>query len=632
VRSNIEDKTVLEKQVPFVPERIKFSVAEAELLNLLLSPLYGDNPLYGLRELTQNSSDSVQEFEHLLLNGLIVAHDRLEISADIEIEISSEGASQQSITIRDRGTGMTLDVIKNYFLRAGASFRNSERWKRDFVDEHGRSKIARSGRFGVGAVSTFLIGDRIAVYTKHFSERSEDGYFFECSIEDDEIEIKRKKGNVGTIITVASDKDKISRVRSYLSSRRIIDRGFYYCLEKPSLSIINVPDSQNIRRDLKFKNSAKDVWINVLKTEYEEVLWNRRITEHSDPLVASYGYDERPDQRQLYCNGIFVGTFSDREGTLSGTPLIAPGYTDGTFSIRTPTILVTDHNGRLPLNLARTSFTRTDVPLRNAVVTSILEEFIASIFSAPKEDPAELFDLLEQRTYMAVSYSWATLAFCKKGFMPVDPVLLGNLSCRKAVIHYAGSEFLHLLLKDPFYDNACVLIRKENFRFGNKARAVYMLKRDLFGPQLEFHNPTVEPGYHPPLYQLSSESRCLVVPEDGMTRVITESKVAKYIGKVWSARRNVVIEGKRHVALMSTVSPDEVFESVYAFTHGLPEGISKQTGCSFVVLENCTYWTNYETMLSKVWDACFDSPILPYSVTDRQSILKKDAPIRRYLT
>src|SRR5262249_31675203 len=54
IRSNFDNKPLLTSNLPYVPERIRFSVAEAELLNLLLAPLYGDNPLYGLRELTQN--------------------------------------------------------------------------------------------------------------------------------------------------------------------------------------------------------------------------------------------------------------------------------------------------------------------------------------------------------------------------------------------------------------------------------------------------------------------------------------------------------------------------------------------------------------------------------------------------
>jgi molecular chaperone HtpG len=113
IRSNIEDKVAVQRRVKYVPEHIRFSVAEPELLKLLMGPLYSDNPLYGLRELTQNAIDSVREFDQLLYNGIIVDTDRMNRNADVEISISE--AAPWTFCISDRGTGMTLDIIKNYF-------------------------------------------------------------------------------------------------------------------------------------------------------------------------------------------------------------------------------------------------------------------------------------------------------------------------------------------------------------------------------------------------------------------------------------------------------------------------------------------------------------------------------------
>jgi len=53
------------------------------------------------------------------------------------------------ISFRDSGIGMTPDVVRDYFLRAGASFRDSRRWKQEFTASDGSSQIRRSGRFGV---------------------------------------------------------------------------------------------------------------------------------------------------------------------------------------------------------------------------------------------------------------------------------------------------------------------------------------------------------------------------------------------------------------------------------------------------------------------------------------------------
>jgi molecular chaperone HtpG len=163
IRSNIEDKAALQKKAGFVPEPIRFTVSEPELLRLLMEPLYGENPTYGLRELTQNAADSVNELEHAIQRTAPFALDRADLNHDIEVEIV--GDPDWSFTIRDRGTGMTLETIKNYFLKAGASFRNSELWKQDFTDSTGKSQVARTGRFGVGALSAYLIGEKVQIFT-----------------------------------------------------------------------------------------------------------------------------------------------------------------------------------------------------------------------------------------------------------------------------------------------------------------------------------------------------------------------------------------------------------------------------------------------------------------------------------
>ena len=64
---------------------------------------------------------------------------------------------------RQGGIGMTSSVVLEYFLRAGASFRRSDAWRQQHELAPGESRILRSGRFGVGALAAFLLGDEIEV-------------------------------------------------------------------------------------------------------------------------------------------------------------------------------------------------------------------------------------------------------------------------------------------------------------------------------------------------------------------------------------------------------------------------------------------------------------------------------------
>ena len=62
---------------------------------------------------------------------------------------------------------MTSETIQNYYLRAGASFRRSAEWAKDFLDEEGHPTVLRAGRFGIGAFAVFLLGPVFRLWTRH---------------------------------------------------------------------------------------------------------------------------------------------------------------------------------------------------------------------------------------------------------------------------------------------------------------------------------------------------------------------------------------------------------------------------------------------------------------------------------
>lgn len=97
---------------------------------------------------------------------------------------------------------MTLQTIKEYFLKAGASLRRSEIWKKSLKDADGKSKIQRSGRFGVGTAAAFLIGEEIVVSTRHVDSLDNKGYEFFSKLDTDFIEIRKVNRSVGTTITI----------------------------------------------------------------------------------------------------------------------------------------------------------------------------------------------------------------------------------------------------------------------------------------------------------------------------------------------------------------------------------------------------------------------------------------------
>lgn len=153
IMSNLfDDKKIESLNKTFLTQKAELK-ANHELLHLLINPLYGYNPAFAVRELLQNSIDACQE--------------RIEIDNEKgKVEISIDTKNKE-FKIIDNGIGMSEDVLINYYLVAGSSYRNSDGWKDKYTNDDGSAKICRIGKFGVGVLSTFIIGDEIEVITKH---------------------------------------------------------------------------------------------------------------------------------------------------------------------------------------------------------------------------------------------------------------------------------------------------------------------------------------------------------------------------------------------------------------------------------------------------------------------------------
>jgi len=222
VRSNIDDKKTFAKTVQYIPMKAGFDTSGPDLLKLLVGPLYDYKCAIGVRELIQNSVDACREridLQKIEKNKIL--------DNDIIIKIQEADDGTGWLTITDYGVGMTLDTVKDYFLKAGASFRNSDAWKKQHTDLEGFSRVLRGGRFGVGALAAFLLGNEIEVKTRHVQSNTTDGLEFKAKIDDPTVEILRSPiEEPGTTIKVwINNPQVINELRPRISndSPQLID-------------------------------------------------------------------------------------------------------------------------------------------------------------------------------------------------------------------------------------------------------------------------------------------------------------------------------------------------------------------------------------------------------------------------
>ena len=152
-----EDANTDEAQV----EERTFQTEVQQLLHLLIHSLYTQKEIF-LRELISNASDALDKIHHRALTDKNVLDPDAEL--DIEIEVSS---SNKTLTIRDRGIGMTRDEVNENIgtiARSGSAEFARKLAETDAEDEQEKLKLI--GQFGVGFYSVFMAADRVVLTTR----------------------------------------------------------------------------------------------------------------------------------------------------------------------------------------------------------------------------------------------------------------------------------------------------------------------------------------------------------------------------------------------------------------------------------------------------------------------------------
>lgn len=310
----------------FLPDFLSTGV-NVDILKLMIDPLYRYLPSAGIRELLQNAVDACNERAHLEQTDY---EPEISVTLDLDTEVPT-------FMISDNGLGMSIDTIKNYFLVAGSSYRNSLYWKRTFSDDNNQAQIIRSGRFGVGFFASYLLGDEATVITRHKNEAM--GYQFTVTPDTDQIDAARVSTEVGTRISIPLKDTAIhylSRQHKNQDSGYILDwdKQFYY--DSPKI-YYNGQWKQNFV--IPKHGQEQKCWFNV--TEMEEV---GSLGAQWSTLTSPY--DRQSGQsRHIYCNGLFVSRAINQFEYVEGYD----------FEVRMPSITFSDPQGQLPISLSRDS-------------------------------------------------------------------------------------------------------------------------------------------------------------------------------------------------------------------------------------------------------------------------------------
>lgn len=120
--------------------------------------LYSDHDIF-LRELISNAVDATQKLK--TLSSIGEAKGEL---GELKIEVKLD-AEKKTITISDRGVGMTAEEVEKYINQV--AFSGAEEFVKKYKGQNENNII---GKFGLGFYSAFMVSDRVEIFTKSFRE------------------------------------------------------------------------------------------------------------------------------------------------------------------------------------------------------------------------------------------------------------------------------------------------------------------------------------------------------------------------------------------------------------------------------------------------------------------------------
>lgn len=149
--------------IGYVSDKLMLTIDQTQMLKLLTGEnIYKNNDVF-VRELLQNAIDAI------LLRSKMDKNFKIE-EARIDLWEWSDNDGNIWFRIDDQGTGMTIGMLKNYFLKVGNSYYTSKELKRDLSHYANKNNFSGISRFGIGFLSCFLCGVEAEISTLYFDD------------------------------------------------------------------------------------------------------------------------------------------------------------------------------------------------------------------------------------------------------------------------------------------------------------------------------------------------------------------------------------------------------------------------------------------------------------------------------
>lgn len=167
--------------------------------------LYSDHEIF-LRELVSNAVDATQKLKTLSSAG--EAKGELG-DLTIQVEVNKK---KKTITVRDRGIGMTREEVEKYINQI--AFSSAEEFVEQFKNKSQAEANAIIGHFGLGFYSAFMVAEKVELFTLSYREGAQP-VKWECDGSPEYTITDTKKAERGTEIVLHIDKENADFLEEY---------------------------------------------------------------------------------------------------------------------------------------------------------------------------------------------------------------------------------------------------------------------------------------------------------------------------------------------------------------------------------------------------------------------------------
>jgi molecular chaperone HtpG len=267
----------------------KINVQTENIFPIIKKFLYSDHEIF-LRELIANAVDATTKIK--MLSSLDKMKDEL---GDLTIEVILDKANK-TLTIKDRGIGMTAEEIEKYINQI--AFSGAEEFVKKFKNKSEAEQAGLIGHFGLGFYSSFMVSDKVQIKTKTFKKGAgTKAVEWECDGSPEYTINEIEKSDCGTEIILFINEES----NEFLEESRILELLNKYCKFLPvAIRFGNEKSWEKSETEKDEKGEPKEIEIE-----------KPRIINNTNPLWKQKPSDLKDEDYKTFYHELYPMSFED---------------------------------------------------------------------------------------------------------------------------------------------------------------------------------------------------------------------------------------------------------------------------------------------------------------------------------